>query len=171
MHCSLKNVMLIINNWVNLFCCCGHCKGTFTPDANEALRSNDLHVKSMKRRDRQSCGANCANYTALIERLGRLTRELKNLSFGGYSRRVNQSGACSSNDVISSRGRKSKTTMEDKLIVVVCGSPELYDTTYLLHTFTKTGINFATRLELPGRFFFFFFFLQCKNLSSCQLCI
>ncbi len=55
--------------------------------------------------------------------------ELKNLNFGGYSRRVNQSGACSSSDVITSRGRKSQTTMEDKLIVVVCGYPELYDTT------------------------------------------
>ncbi len=29
-------------------------KGAFTPDANEALRANDLHVKSMQRRDRQS---------------------------------------------------------------------------------------------------------------------
>ncbi len=38
--------------------------------------------------------------------------------------------------------------MEDKLIVVVCGYPELY---IHLHTFTKTGIHFATRLELPGR--------------------
>ncbi len=69
---------------------------------------------------------------ARIERLGRLTRylrELKNLNFGGYSRRVNQSGACSSSDVITSGGRKSQTTMEDKLIMVVCGYPELYDTT------------------------------------------
>ncbi len=32
-------------------------KGAFTPDANEALRANDLHVKSMQRHDRQSCGA------------------------------------------------------------------------------------------------------------------
>ncbi len=31
-------------------------------------------------------------------------RELKNLNFGGYSRRVNQSGACSSCDVITSGG-------------------------------------------------------------------
>ncbi len=31
-------------------------------------------------------------------------RELKNLNFGGYSRRVNQSGACSSSDVITSGG-------------------------------------------------------------------
>ncbi len=29
------------------------------------------------------------------------SRELKNLNFGGYSRRVNQSGACSSSDVIT----------------------------------------------------------------------
>ncbi len=48
-----------------------------------------------------------------IERLGRL-RELKNRNFGGYSRRDNQSGACSSSDVITSGGRKSQTTMEDK---------------------------------------------------------
>ncbi len=54
--------------------------------------------------------------------------ELKNLNFGGYSRRVNQSGACSISDVITSGGRKSETTMEDKLMVV-CGYPELYDTT------------------------------------------
>ncbi len=77
-----------------------------------------------------------------------VTRELKNLNFGGYSRRVNQSGACSGSDVITSGPRKSETTMEDKLIVVVCGYPELYID---LRTFTKTGIHFATRLELPGR--------------------
>ncbi len=44
--------------------------------------------------------------------------------------------------------RKSETTMEDKVIVVVCGYPELY---IHLRTFTKTGIHFAMRLELPGR--------------------
>ncbi len=71
--------------------------------------------------------------------------ELKNLNFGGYSRRVNQSGACSSSDVITSGGRKSETTMEDKVIVVVCVYSELY---IHLHTFTKTGIHFSTRLEL-----------------------
>ncbi len=38
--------------------------------------------------------------------------------------------------------------MEDKVIVVVFGYPELY---IHLGTFTKTGIHFATRLELPGR--------------------
>ncbi len=73
---------------------------------------------------------------------------LKNLNFGGYSRRVNQSGACSSSDIITSGGRKSETTMEDKVIVIVCGYSELY---IHLRTFTKTGIHFATRLELPGR--------------------
>ncbi len=109
-------------------------KGAFTPDVNEALRANNLLVKSMQRRDRQSCGAIRANYTLWIVRLGRLrdireSRELNNLNFGGYSRRVNQSGACSSSDVITSGGRQSETTMEDKLIVVVCGYPELYDTT------------------------------------------
>ncbi len=30
-----------------------HSKDAFTPDAN---RANDLHVKSMQRRNRQSCG-------------------------------------------------------------------------------------------------------------------
>ncbi len=47
-----------------------------------------------------------------------------------------------------SGGRKSQTTMEDKVIVVVFGYSELY---IHLGTFTKTGIHFATRLELPGR--------------------
>ncbi len=56
-------------------------------------------------------------------------RKSKNLNFSGYSRRVNQSGACSSSDVITSGGRNSETTMEDRLIVVVCGYTELYDTT------------------------------------------
>ncbi len=81
-------------------------------------------------------------------RLLRELSELKNLNVGGYSRRINQSGACSNSDVITSGGRKSETTMEDKVIVVVCGYPELY---IHLHTFTKTGIHFATRLKLPGR--------------------
>ncbi len=36
-------------------------QGAFTPDANDANRANDLHVKSMQRRDRQSCGAIHAN--------------------------------------------------------------------------------------------------------------
>ncbi len=120
-------------------------KGAFTPDAN---RVNDLHVMSMQIHNRQSCGAIRANYAAQIECLMRHSRELKNLNFGGYSRRVNQSGACSSSDVITSGGRKSQTTMKDKVIVVVCGYPELY---IHLHTFTKTGIHFAMRLDLPGR--------------------
>ncbi len=118
--------------------------GAFTPDANEALHANDLHVKSMQRRDRQSCGAIGANYAARIERLtchSRVQRELKNLNFGIYSRRVNQSGACSSSDVITSGGRKSQTTMEDKLIVVVCGYPELYDTTSYFYKNRNTFCN------------------------------
>ncbi len=78
------------------------------------------------------------NYAARIERLG---RELKNLNFGGYSRRVNQSGACSSSDVITSGGRKSESTMEDKLIVVVCGYPELYDTTSYFYKNRNTFCN------------------------------
>ncbi len=88
------------------------------------------------------------NPVARIECLGHLTRnsrELKNLNFGGYSCRANQSGACSSSDVITSGGRKSETTMEDKLIVVVCGYPELYDTTSYFYknrnTFVQTPVN------------------------------
>ncbi len=80
-----------------------------------------------------------------IERLTHHSCELKNLNFGGYSRRVNQSGACSSSDVITSGGRKSQTTMEDKLIWLYVGTRSC---TILLRTFTKTGINLATRLEL-----------------------
>ncbi len=86
----------------------------------------------MQRCERQSRGAICANEAAQIERFFRVIRE--------------KSGACSSSDVITSRGRKSETTMEDKVIVVVCGYPDLY-----LRTFTKTGIHFARRLELPCR--------------------
>ncbi len=126
-------------------------KGAFTPDAN---RANDLHVKSMQRRNRQSCGAIRANY----ERLMRHSRKLKNLNW--YSRRINQSGACSSSDVITSGGRKSETTMKNKVIVVVCGYPELY---IHLPTFTKTGIHLATRLELPGR-------SPPHDAYSCLLC-
>ncbi len=123
-------------------------EGAFTPDANEALRTNDLHVELMQRRNRQSCGTihvNGANYTARIERLTCHSRELKNLKFGGYSRRINQSGACSSSNVITSGGRRSETTMEDK-VIVVCGFPDPDAC-----TFSKTGIHFAMRLELPGR--------------------
>ncbi len=39
-------------------------EGAFTPDANEALSANDLHVKTMQRRDRQSCGAIRVNEAA-----------------------------------------------------------------------------------------------------------
>ncbi len=103
----------------------------------------------MQRCDRQSCGAIRTNEAAArIECLTHHSRELKNLNFDGYSHRVNQSGACSSSDVITSGGRKSETTIEDKVIVVVCGYPELY---IHLRTFTKTGKHFATRLEQPGR--------------------
>ncbi len=38
--------------------------------------------------------------------------------------------------------------MEDKVIVVVCGYPELY---IHLRTFTKAGIHLAKKLVLPGR--------------------
>ncbi len=99
-------------------------------------------------------GGNGANF-AFFSRENRKWRELKNLNFGRYSRRVNQSGACSSSDVITSGGRKSKTT-----IVVVCGYPELY---IHLRTFTKTGIHFATRLELPAE-------SQTHDANSRMLC-
>ncbi len=102
----------------------------------------------MQRRDRQSCGAIRANEAARmarIEHLGRLTSDFsiraKNLNFGGYSRRVNQSGACSSSDVITSRGRKSQTTMEDKLNLAVCGYPELYDATSYFYKNRNTFCN------------------------------
>ncbi len=95
----------------------------------------------MQRCDRQSCGAIRANEAAWIERLMRYSREVKKLNFGGYSRRVNQSGACSSSDVITSGGRKSQTTIEDKVIVVVCGYPELYDTTSYFYKNRNTFCN------------------------------
>ncbi len=63
-----------------------------------------------------------------------------------YSRRINQSGACSSSDVIMSRGRKSQTTMEDKLIEVVCGYLELYDTTTF---FFKNRNRFCNETGAP----------------------
>ncbi len=106
-------------------------KGAFTPDVNEAF-ARMIYMLSQ-------CKDAIDNPAALFARITRCelsvwrdireSRQLKNLKFGGYSRHVNQSGACSSSDVITSGGRKSETTMEDKLIVVVCGYPELYDTT------------------------------------------
>ncbi len=90
------------------------------------------------------------NPAALFARMARITR--CDLSVWGrlswiYSRRVNQSGACSSSDVITNGGRKSEKTM-NKLIWLYVGTRSC---TILLRTFTKTGIHFATRLELPGR--------------------
>ncbi len=67
------------------------------------------------------------------------SRELKNLNFGRYSHRVNQSGACSS--MITSGGRKSETTMEDNVIVVVCRYLELYDTTLYFYKNRNTFCN------------------------------
>ncbi len=94
------------------------------------------------------------NYAARFD-LSRELRELKNLNIGGYSRRVNQSGACSSSDVIMSRGNN-----EDKLMWLYVGTRSC---TILLRTFTKTGINLATRLELPGR-------SPSHDAYSCLLC-
>ncbi len=47
------------------------CQGAFTPDANDA---NDLHVNSMQRRERQSCGAIRANEAARMARIERFFR-------------------------------------------------------------------------------------------------
>ncbi len=74
---------------------------------------------------------------ARIERLGRFRRFEKS----EFWRRINQSGACSSSDVIMSGGRKSETTMEDKVIVVVCEYPELYDTTSYFYKNSNTFCN------------------------------
>ncbi len=66
-----------------------------------------MQIDFLRHDSHEWCGANdtiSANDAARIERFGRLpreTRELKNLNFGGYSRHVNQSGACSSSDVIT----------------------------------------------------------------------
>ncbi len=62
-------------------------QGAFTPDANDANRANDLHVKSMQRRERQSCGAIHAIMARIECFFARIERELKNLPFGGYLRR------------------------------------------------------------------------------------
>ncbi len=67
-----QKALVIHQKYLNL--CFEDERSAFTPDANEALRANDLHVKSMQRRDRQSCGAIRANEAARIERLGRLMR-------------------------------------------------------------------------------------------------
>ncbi len=74
---------------------------------------------------------------ARIERFLRASWKIWILAY--IRARVNQSGACSSSDVITSGGRKSETTMEDKLIVVVCGYTRSF--MILLRIFIKTGIN------------------------------
>ncbi len=65
----------LLYTWITIVLWPKNSKGAFTPDANEALHANDLHVKSMQRRDRQSCGAIHANYAARIERLMGYSRE------------------------------------------------------------------------------------------------
>ncbi len=95
---------------------CGHTN-TITAPYHASLKVRS-HQTRMKRYARMiymlsQCKDAIDNPAALFARMRRLTRELKNLNFGGYSRRVNQSGACSSSDVITSGGRKSQTTMED----------------------------------------------------------
>jgi len=73
-------------------------------------------------------------------RESRESRELKNLNFGVFSRRVNQSGACSSSDVITIArgGRNPKQQWRTK-------SSSLYVDTQIctinLHTFIETGIK------------------------------
>ncbi len=58
MKCGSHNLMYFLMS-----------KGAFTPDANDANRANDLHVKSMQRRERQSCGAIRANEVARMARI------------------------------------------------------------------------------------------------------
>ncbi len=65
----------------------------------------------------------------------------KMLTFADIRAALTIEGACSSSDVITSRGRKSETTMEDNLIVVVCGYPELYDTTSYFYKNRNTFCN------------------------------
>ncbi len=96
------------------------------------MRSHQMRMKCFTRMIYMlsQCKDAIDNPAARIERFfTRDSRKLKNLNFGVYSRRINQSGACSSSDVITSGGRKYEKTMEDKIIVVVCGYPELYDIT------------------------------------------
>ncbi len=45
-----------------VFFCRQESQGAFTV-VNKALRANDLHVKSMQRRDRQSCAKEVARIT------------------------------------------------------------------------------------------------------------
>ncbi len=59
--------------------------------------------------------------------------EFRNLNFGVYSRRVNQSGACSCSNVITSAGRKSERTMKDKLIWLYVGTRSCIYIFVLLH--------------------------------------
>ncbi len=75
------------------------------------------------------------------ELFARMRWSLKIRTLADIRAAVNQSGACSSSDVITSGGRKSETTMEDKLIVVVCGYPELYDTTSYFYKNRNTFCN------------------------------
>ncbi len=94
----------------------------------------------MQRRDRQSCGA---NYAAQIERLGHL-KSYKIWTLADIRAALTNQELALAVMWLRAEAENPKKTMEDKFIVVVCGYPEL-------RTFTKTGINFATRLELPGR--------------------
>ncbi len=93
-------------------------KGAFTSDANEALRANDLHVKSMQRRNRQSCSAIRANEALTNQELALAVTWLR-----------------------AEAPKQSETTMEDKLFVVVCGYPELYDTTSYFYRNRNTFCN------------------------------
>ncbi len=95
------------------------------------------------------------NPAALFARMARIERFFRAIrvswkiwNLADISAALTNQELAPSSDVITSGGRKSETSMEDKVIVVVCGYPELY---IHLRTFTKTGIHFATRLELPGR--------------------
>ncbi len=62
-------------------------------------------------------------------RIERITRVWKIWTLADICTALINQELASSRDVITSGGRKSETTMEDKLIWVVCGYSELYNTT------------------------------------------
>ncbi len=53
--------------------------------------------------------------------------------------------------MITSGGRKSETTMEDKSMVIVCGYPELYDTTYFYKNRNKKDLAWKKVSEEVGQ--------------------
>ncbi len=67
-------------------------------------------------------------------------RQLRNLNFGGYLRRVNQSGACSSSDVITSGGGKSQNNNGGQ---IYCGCMWVPGAVYTSSYFYKNRNTFC----------------------------